>query len=400
MKRKQVTYAHKRNRTRRILLMNSSPGLPDMEDVNDDLDHQLTRTQMVKRMLKRSRYSGSTISTQISKKSRLSLHEDSTQCTHPSRPPFDLQTPNPTLLTEAQVFQLESSVGQVLPPGYEFSPVPAQAFRPLPLRRTSSQSLKENAVAPPSRSSSLSKYRVSTNDDGPLGISKRPTGSSSRIQNRLSLASPFTSQPSSPQMKNDANTTISSSKRALSDIKYNSNIPGQRNQTQSTFNSPTYEDMETAISRARRPSAPCSTAVRPDISLTFNSSKANFRNESVSFFPSFDPSDYFVPKLIVDFNRPPSQLSYTPAYNENFFDDAIDFSTPFLNSGVRRRRRAVFDSPCSTDEEVDYPPRIRPAPYFDRGTSASPCCLSTYCEIQWKMPRTVPRLMTASSLRC
>jgi len=371
MKRKQVTYAHKRNRNRRILLLHSSPGLLDMENVNEDPDHHLTRTQMATRMLKRSRHFGSTISTQISKKSRLSLHEDSTHSTYPSRPPVDLQTPNPTLLTEAQVFQLESSVGQVLPPGYEFSPVPAQAFRPLPLRHTRSQSLKENAVAPPSRSSeSLSRYRVSTNDNGPTGILKRPTRSSSRSQNRLPLASPFTSQPSSPQMKNDANKTINSSKRALSDIKYNTNIPDQRNQAQSTFNSPTYQDMETEISRRRRPSAPCSTAVRPDISLTLNSSKTNFRNESVSIFPNFDPSDYFVPRLVVDFNRPPSQLSYTSTYNENFFDDAIDFSTPFLNSNARRRRRAAFDSPCSTDEEVDHPRRISQAQYSDRGTSA------------------------------
>ena len=397
MKRKQVTYAHKRNRNRRILLLNSSPGLPDMEDVNEDPDHHLTRTQMAKRMLKRSRHSGSTISTQISKKSRLSLHEDSTQCTHPSRPLFDLQTPNPTPLTEAQAFQLESSVGQVLPPGYEFSPVPAEAFRPLPSRPTSSQSLKENAVALPSRSFSLSKHRVSTKDDRRMGISKLPTRSNSRSQNRLPLASPFTSQPSSPQMKNDASKTINSSKRALSDIKYNCNIPGQ---AQSTFNSPMHPDMETEISRARRPSAPCSTAVRPDISLAFNSSKTNFRTELVSPFPSFRPSDYFVPRLAVDFNRPPSQLSYTSTYNETFFDNAIDFSTPYLNSDARRQRRTAFDSPCSTDEEVDYPRRIFQAPYSDRGTSASPRCLSTYREIQWKMPRTAPRLMTASSLRC
>ncbi|KAG5654202.1 hypothetical protein H0H81_006235 [Sphagnurus paluster] len=49
----------------------------------------------------------------------------------------------------------------------------------------------------------------------------------------------------------------------------------------------------------------------------------------------------------VDFNRPPSQLSYNFDYDDAFADDALAVSTPFGS----KPQDIEFDSPLSTDEE-------------------------------------------------
>jgi len=69
--------------------------------------------------------------------------------------------------------------------------------------------------------------------------------------------------------------------------------------------------------------------------------------------------------LNVDFNRPPSQLSFTAAYDENFFGDAQGASTPFGFKSQKQVQRYEYMDPMvcysSEDEEDQYVPH--PVPY-------------------------------------
>ena len=171
MRRKQITYAHKRNRNREHALQesNSSP----LEDISNP-EQYLTCPEMTRRILKRSRRSGSVTAgyslsqgeTQGSpfKKLKISASPEHGPTQDVDLQAYTLQTPHPTQLTEDQVFKLESSRGLPLSPGHEFSPVPLvsrqrkflpvlsegttshRADEPNIMRSTSSRNLKENAA--------------------------------------------------------------------------------------------------------------------------------------------------------------------------------------------------------------------------------------------------------------
>lgn len=403
MRRRQVTYAHKhRNRYKAPTETNSSP-LQDIIDPEQNISH----SEMSRRMLKRSRRSGSgtTLATsshsqgQNSKKLRMSPYEgpepdDKTLTgSFPLNQNYDLQTPHPTLLTESQIFKLESSRGLLLSPNHQYSPVPlAQPPRNSPparhsrpssndanmrqnralSRRTSSSNLKENA----NRASSKSRHKspVAGNDpDSQRFLTTRPKLKHAAL--KAPLASPFTSKPASPyvspkvssphdpQMKSRPKITkinAMKAKRTLSDTHYNPNLPSHdqtKVQAQSTVNSPTQAERE--IAKIRRPSAPSATAHRPDVASWFVSS-----NPLAISKPDTTASGLVHPPLVhagrasgVDFNRPPSQLSYSSTYDEDFFGDALGISTPF---GLKTRAggqallfRAGNDSLESTDSEGD-----------------------------------------------
>ena len=405
MGRKQITYAHKRNRNR-IHIPQESKSSP-LEDISDP-DQYLTHPEMARRILKRSRRSGyASTSTSLnlsedpshdhrhSKKLRTYLPEQNEQAKSLIfllNDNDNLHTPHPTQLTEEQVFKLESSRGLPLSPDHEFSPVPLvpsqRIFSPARskparstrktmhkttnhgndslTRRTSSRSLKENTYSPKSRSASKSTQKSSTSVAG--NTSRRSTKTRSRPPGRRPpLASPFVSQPSSPKSQTPntqpivkptriTNTTITNSKRILLDTHYNPNLP----QAQSTANSPTRPGREVAGVKARRPSAPSATSYRPDVASWFVSpanpggtvetEQASNAVRSPNIFDLVGGSDG--PRLGVDFNRPPSQLSFNSAYDEDFFGDAQGLSTPF---GLKLQNRVYdpMESSSSEDEDED-----------------------------------------------
>jgi hypothetical protein len=402
MRRKQVTYAHKRGRNRRHspAETNSSP----LQNITDP-EQKISHSEMAHRMLKRSRRSGSGSTTFISsspggystKNLRISPYEglkpvEGPLGSFPINHNYDVQTPHPTLLAESQRFKLESSRGLPLSPNHEFSPVPlalpqnnfspARQSRPRShgttthansalYRRTSSSNLKENAIQSSSRSRPKSPV---SGCDLVLRNARRITRSKSKQSAlKLPLASPFASKPASPNdspkfpqsydppMKPRSKVTkinAMNPKRALSDTRFNPNLPSQA-QAQSTVNSPTQTEIE--VTKLRRPSAPSATTHRPDVASWFASSNPGSAskldlNFNVVHSPSMFNHDGAAGRAFgVDFNRPPSQLSYTSAYNEDFFGDAQGISTP---SGLKTRSgghallfRSGNDSMESTDSE-------------------------------------------------
>ncbi|KAG6841462.1 hypothetical protein C0991_010887 [Blastosporella zonata] len=322
---------------------------------------------MSRRMLKRSRrswkdtLSGSTRTVednaeQNSKKPKLKH----TIAVSPSRG-IELQTPHRTILTEEQVFRIESSRGGALPLDYEFSPVPPASSlwvsKQVPATRgvdrikqvshkTSSSNLKENAIPTFHRSSSKSR-------PGDTTLGSSASKSKPKLSTRgASLASPFTSKPSSPLISSTEPLPHADLglKRPLSDTHYNPNLPSRQTiQAQSTSSSPARTFVDESM-KARRPSAPCASAPLSDAASLFSSYKstATFRDHILSsseFFLS-GRRNYDHP---VDFNRPPSQLSCNFGYDERFFGDALEVSTPF---GTRQSLGPTFaDSPDSTDDE-------------------------------------------------
>jgi hypothetical protein len=373
---------------------NSSP----LEDISDP-EQYLARPEMARRILKRCRSgSASTILNlskycmQVSgnKKPRMSVEENQEKSLIlPLTDKYNLQTPYPTQLTEGQVYKLESSKGLPLSPDHEFSPVPLvpphRSFSPAPRKptrithnaktrghddlahRTSSRSLKENMTGRNSRSSSKSvpKSAVSTTEN----LSRRMTRSRSKARGyRLPLASPYTSRPSSPRTHplqdlraqptaKIRTTTGANPKRTFSDTYYNPNLP----QPQSTANSPTHRPREAQDLKARRPSAPSATSHRPDVASWFVSrSNQDVTTKSASssdVLTIFDIGSRCGGRResCVDFNRPPSQLSFTSAYDENIFGDVQGVSTPFgLKPQKQAQRHNYADLlDCSSSEGED-----------------------------------------------
>ncbi|KAG6907893.1 hypothetical protein DXG01_007000 [Tephrocybe rancida] len=386
MARKPITYAHKRNRNKRtsVLRTESSP----IQDIANP-EEELAYSEMSRRMLKRSRQtwkgtSGSARAAedkadQPNKKLKLNGQDirksSSVTSGFPTRQ-YELQTPHHTVLTEELVFRIESSRGGPLPSDYEFSPVPPVSFLDLSKQqtpairgvdqgkkssqKTSSSSLKENAV--PTFIGPSLKSKSGTSDTA--AQSSRPKSKLSAY--RASLASPFASKPSSPQplstetfasQAEPIRLSKSSLKRTLSDTHYNPNIPSHRahlpTQSQSTLNSPVryHED---GTSKARRPSAPCSIAQRPNVTSWFPSysSTTAFCDQVMSSSEPF-LSGLRTREIAVDFNRPPSQLSYNFEYDEAFFGDALEISTPFGPKAERPSAPTFSESPDSTDEDDD-----------------------------------------------
>ncbi|KAF8074717.1 hypothetical protein FPV67DRAFT_594039 [Lyophyllum atratum] len=397
MARKQViTYAHRRKKERKKIALKSysSP----LQAITDP-EEKLTYTEMTRRMLKRTRHSGNRASigsargpeeyTGHIRKKVKSNEQGPTQeaiAIYSSIQPHDLRTPHPTFLTEAQIYRLESSRGLALPSDHEFSPVPLAptlAFSVLqtrpqipeapkpnrttrPSHKTSSRNLKENAT-PPSRSSSMS--RAAGASLGNAALSRRDARSKSKgTTQEAPLASPFTSQFTSPHLspRRKSNQKLSALQdttarptRALSDTHFNPNLPSHRAhsrpQAQSTANSPVRRPFQDDSIKVRRPSAPSGSAQRPDVGSWFVSlnpaTKTDVYDNQILSPPTFDFCGIQSRATPVDFNRPPSQLSYSSTYDEAFFGDALMISTPF-GKKVHRAGNVVFqESPDSTDEE-------------------------------------------------
>ncbi|KAG5643803.1 hypothetical protein DXG03_009626 [Asterophora parasitica] len=396
MARKQMTYAHKRNRNKPLSRQTYSSPLCPIPNP----DAQLTHPEMSRRMLKRSRQSGSMGSADSTgqldmdtgnaiKKSKLQHHDAAAHgeggdgmATHEL-----LRTPHPTSLTEEQVFKLQSSRGQTLSPDHEFSPVPLAPSQRLSkpstpaqissksgnhhsrtklMQRTSSRNLKENATPPISMPSSRSTTRPSASTTSGRKDSRTSFQHTTRSKPKKTqldeapLASPFASHPSSPcsppgeHSISKARTT----KRTLSDTHYNPNLPSHRtqiqSQTQSTSNSPANPLSQAEHLLGRRPSAPSATAERPDVASWFVSHSAtrpHVLRDGILSPNIFDLSGRAPSRgTPVDFNRPPSQLAYHFNYDEAFAGDALAISTPF---GTKAQSMHSLESPDSTDDEDD-----------------------------------------------
>ncbi|EDR05574.1 uncharacterized protein LACBIDRAFT_302878 [Laccaria bicolor S238N-H82] len=332
------------------------------------------------------------------------------------------QTPHPTLLTESQVFKLQSS-----------RPVPEQEFSPIPLaksylpdsqfarnNRTSSRNLKENmnvkehereylepitttpgsaSSGSRSRSRSASRTRPSTYsrksrfrktmNTVSSHISSSTTlyhSSSKKSKQSRTLASPFTSRPQSPSdfdpaliSKNMGPPPLPEStkkKRTLSDTHYNPNLPSPvskqhqlqqqlqssalplpspipyprgrgRNYSQSTHTSPNQPGFSFSPFPTRK-------SRDENANLTLNNkhrrpSVASHQQPS-TFDDSFKP---YSALGIVDFNRPPSQLSlYGGAFGDDSEEEEETNDTraePEVGLGKRRRRSSgwSWDAPCN-----------------------------------------------------
>ncbi|KAJ7096158.1 hypothetical protein C8R44DRAFT_749007 [Mycena epipterygia] len=270
--RKQITYAHKRNRSKPSRIISASSPLHEPEDSDSYMPH----TELSPRLLKRARRS-SNPEVFSSKKIKASA-------VTPAGSPSQFETPYPSALTEEQKFKLNSSRGLPMHPD-QFSPLPAA--RPV-IPRTAS---KEN------RSRRLPKKDASL--DSPFN--SRPNSARSSPQKRT-----FSSQP-----------TQKLSKRTLSDTKYSSNIP----QSASTANSPTRAHSPV---RSRRPSAP--SPPRPG---TWMPKEKNIGSFDFDFHSAL-VNPFFLPSATndIDFNRPPSSLSFYGDSDLQLFDDGQVFSTP------------------------------------------------------------------------
>ncbi|KAG6861279.1 hypothetical protein C0995_002087 [Termitomyces sp. Mi166 len=381
MARKPITYARRRNRNDRKPALQTllSPKVTAIVKPEEEIP----TCEMRRRMLKRSRRSWNANATgrienteQLAKKPKLdSHHAYESQATISSIDQQGLQTPHNTSLTREQVFKLESSRGGALQSEEcELSPVPfalSLVFsdkQTLPTRvnrnrpfshKTSSSNLKENDI--PTLSRSCLKSRPSSSDSaGGQNTSKRTAKFKPKMSTRgTSLASPFASKPSSPQSSSklvlssqveplqDSKTSL---KRTLSDTHFNPNLPSHRTQplaqARSTANSPTFCHEDESI-KTRRPSAPSATSQRPDVTAWFPSYNpaTNFRDQILSSSADFFVSSFRNRNLAVDFNRPPSQLSCNLDYDEAFFGDALEISTPFKPKGQRSRGIVYSDSP-------------------------------------------------------
>ncbi|KAJ7150831.1 hypothetical protein C8R43DRAFT_1005334 [Mycena crocata] len=250
--RKQVTYAHKRNRSKATKIVSASSPLHEIEDSDFYMSHSSPR------VLKRARRS-SNPEMFTSKKLKASI------VTPAGSPSQYYETPYPSALTEEQKFKLNSSRGLPMHPD-QFSPLPVA--RPI----TGSRKLKENRTR-----------RIPKKDSA-------------------SLDSPFNSRPgsacTSPQKPDNFALEHRLFKRTLSDKNYSPNIP----QSASTANSPAHSP-----ARLRRPSAP--SPPRP--------------GTWVSRFDFVSPANpFFLPSATneIDFNRPPSSLSFYGDADAQLFD--------------------------------------------------------------------------------
>ncbi|CAK5276765.1 unnamed protein product [Mycena citricolor] len=374
--RKQITYAHKRNRmhkptstTARPLVSASSP-LPQLDD-----SEYTSKEELHRRLRKRARRSSNPES--MSKKLKPSLADEELQFSSigmsPSPPPAtptdrsQFETPLPSALTEGQVFKLKSSRPS--------SPHPSSP--PIPVRRTASHKLKENAVREPVKKKMKKKGGA--------------------------LDSPFNSRPgsvtSSPQNNSKPTTTVANSmqkkslKRTLSDTNYNPNIP----HSSSTANSPvrpfTDDSLHSPLLRTRRPSAPSP----PRWSVHANS----------SFDCHFNPAaerPFFLPSATahIDFNRPPSSMSFYgdsgSDSEEGFFADAQGISTPardqrayMLGQNVDMDMDVEGDE---MDEDDDITPQSHPGmkdlPARTRSPWLSDSIVSPPTSQEWDRPPLVP----------
>ena len=347
------------------------------------------------------------------------------------RDELDLQTPLPTALSESQVFRLQSSRGQPLSPNHEFSPLPLAPKNVSNLNATSSQRaymrrnnifLKENALnydsvalvpGPASRSHSQAK-NTTPGSSLDLKQKSRPALNDAFLTSGATdnLASPFSSRPSSPDVsprgRSDnfvlqaAQAIVSNDQIAINTDGFACEIPTSRSQIRSTTTSPArsprsssvHSDSSKTLSSTRRPSAP--TASRPQLdswsrllpvsdSIFHEASQQKSEREPATFSlhtelppgcaePGFrsatlrERQKWVWSDAAVDFNRPPSQLSF----HSDIFDDVQGVSTPAR--GIRKT-----DSFLDDEQEMDFVGQLASRPLFlspphkpDASTPASP----------------------------
>ncbi|KAF8217623.1 hypothetical protein K438DRAFT_5211 [Mycena galopus ATCC 62051] len=303
--RKQITYAHKRNRSKPTRVVSASSPLPEI----DDPDRYMSHEELSHRLLKRVR--------RLSNPEPFSSKKPKTSQVTPAGSPSQFETPHPSALTEEQIFKLNSSRGVAVHPD-QFSPLPVSRRK---VSRTGSHNLKENATL---RTQSKGKLL-----DSPFN--SRPSSAASSPQKSQSVrGSPTSTEQSSQRL----------SKRTLSDTHYNPNIP----QSASTANSPIHTHSPV---RPRRPSAP--SPLRP----------GNWIPKETSFdfnLPAALANPFFLPFTTnaVDFNRPPSSLSVYGDGDEDtqFFDEAQGISTPAT------KRSAYTLGSAVVDDDDEYQPDL------------------------------------------
>ncbi|KAK7059781.1 hypothetical protein R3P38DRAFT_3341353 [Favolaschia claudopus] len=306
--RKKITYAHKRNRSRPQPVVSASSPIPETSDPDEYLSH----AELSRRLLKRARRS-SNPEVFSSKKMKSSV-------VTPAGSPSQFETPHPSALSEEQKFKLNSSRGPDVDPS-QFSPLPVSRPR---ISRTASRHLKENAS-----SRALQKGKAL---DSPFN--SRPNSAASSPQKSL----PVFSSPISPE-----DHTQKIFRRTLSDTHYNPNIP----QSVSTTSSPTPGTHSPL--RTRRPSAPSPLRWIP-------------KEDSFEFLFASNTND-------IDFNRPPSSLSFYGDSDSQFFDEVQGVSTPASQRGSYSRGSPFADDDDGMQEpdrtvtqdamDVDGPPPTR-----------------------------------------
>ncbi|KAG6809242.1 hypothetical protein H0H92_001052 [Tricholoma furcatifolium] len=380
MGRKTITYARKRGRIKQapMLQTQSSP----IQTLTDS-DGELSYSEMSRRMLKRSRQSANQRDTaeKLPKKLKIDGQGHDATCSSPAHC-HGLQTPQ-NIAADDNVDTTHSlRSGSRLTDSFSPVPVVSALFKRqvLPTRRsdrtgqkphskTSSSNLKENAI--PSLPRTLLKRREVESIDG-LNASRCLPKSKQTSFGNAHLDSPFTSKPSSPQQSSKVRpdqgeprpTSETNFRRTLSDTHFNPNIPSHRGKSlahiQSTSNSPVsrYEDESM---KARRPSAPSATSQRPDPTSWFPSYNPaiDVRDQIISS-SSFFLSGYRNRNPSIDFNRPPSQLCYNLGYNDAFFSDALEVSTPFRKKAHRYDSIISPDSSSGSTDEEDSNRTLQP----------------------------------------
>ncbi|KAF7311415.1 hypothetical protein MKEN_01043400 [Mycena kentingensis (nom. inval.)] len=300
--RRQVTYAHKRNRAKPAPgNVSASSPLPDVQSNGGDGSGD--SSSVLKR---RSSDSQLPISKRLrSAKQAPVATPSSSPPQAPSVPsPSFFETPHPSALTEEQKFKLKTT--RPAEPN-QVSPFPnVRSLR----SRTSSRNQKENASRR-GRASKKTKF----------------------------LDSPFNSRPgsaaTSPQKT--ATNPQSSFKRTLSDTQYNPNVL----HSASTTASPAYTHSPGL--RARRPSAP--SPPRPADWMLPHDLEQELQQAFSN--PFFFPTD-------VDFNRPPSSLSmYGDLDADHFFDDAQGVSTPASKTTAYRQPPMDIEDDFAMDVDVE-----------------------------------------------
>ncbi|KAK0203085.1 hypothetical protein DFS33DRAFT_1276050 [Desarmillaria ectypa] len=233
--------------------------------------------------------------------------------TKKSRPLYETLTPFPNPSSDSLAYKLPSSVPRPGDTG-RFSPVPVPS-----VRRTSSRNLKENRVGGKANSKSRSR---------------------SKSKSKGVLESPF------PVFVPDLYAPSRFPKRTLSDkFPPNISIPQQ---SHSTTTSP--QSVQLQSERRRRPSAP--TPPRTNFSFLDPDIKHHAGIVGDVQFSIASPE--------VDFNRPPSQLSFYDGA-PGMFADVQFVSTPFrfVRNGqgsidpllLSKRDNPMSDTETDTDEE-------------------------------------------------
>ncbi|KAJ7034581.1 hypothetical protein C8F04DRAFT_1101447 [Mycena alexandri] len=354
-RKKIITYAQKRSRSRPATVASASSPLPEL----DDPDQYTSHAELSRRLLKRARRA-SNPEVFWSKKFKPSG-------VTPAGSPMQYETPHPSILTEEQKFRLNSSRGVHVHPD-QFSPLPVPRRM---ISRTASRNLKENA--------SLRAQKKSKLLDSPFN--SRPSSATS---------SPQKSQPASLSPTSTQHSTQKLFKRTLSDTNYNPNIP----QSASTTNSPTHAHSPL---RARRPSAP--SPPRPNNWLPKEAAPGSFDFN----FHSGIASPFFLPSATndIDFNRPPSSLSFYGDYGDTesqFFDEVQGVSTPATKKRAQTLGSAVVDDDEALDEpdltitqhvmDVDVAPSagMKVLPMRERSPWLSDSLISPPASQEWKCP--------------